>query len=113
VRPPFDLTGLHGQQRLPAIQRLHLRFLIDAEDRRMGWRMQIQPDDAPDLFDQERLGNHGGRRPGNVSRESTFMIGGVGEFEHSFHRTVQINPNCTGTSSVDDNLGSNDLTSYW
>ena len=55
VRPAFDLTGLHRQQRLCAIERLNLRLLIDAEDRRMRGRMQIQPDDVPDLFDQERI----------------------------------------------------------
>jgi hypothetical protein len=52
-------------------------------------------------------------RHGNIRGESTFMIGGVGKFEHSFQGTVQINPNCTGTSSVDDNLGITNLTAYW
>jgi hypothetical protein len=50
---------------------------------------------------------------GKVSGESTFMIGGVGKLEHSFWGTVHINPNCTGTSSVEDSLGFKNLTSYW
>ena len=52
VRPAFDLARLHRQQRLRAIERLNLRLLIDAEDRRMRGRIQIQPDDVPDLLDQ-------------------------------------------------------------
>jgi hypothetical protein len=40
---------------LRAIEGLNLRLLIDAEDRRMRRRIQIQPDDVPDLFDQERI----------------------------------------------------------
>ena len=55
VRPPFDLPGLQRQQRLRAIERLNLRLLIHAEDRGMSGRMQIQPDDVPDLFDQQRI----------------------------------------------------------
>src|SRR5215203_2468662 len=55
VRPPFDLARLHRQQRLRAIKSLNLRLLIDAEDGGMRGRIEIQPDDVPDLFDQERI----------------------------------------------------------
>ena len=55
VCPPFDLPGLQRQQRLRAIERLNLRLLIHAEDRGMRGRIQIQPDDVPDLFDQQRI----------------------------------------------------------
>ena len=55
VRAAFDLAGLHRQQRLRAIERLNLRFLIDAEHRRMGRRIQIQAHDVADLLDQQRV----------------------------------------------------------
>src|SRR6266700_4236088 len=31
VRAPLDLTGLHRQQRLRAVERLHLGFLVDTQ----------------------------------------------------------------------------------
>ena len=51
VRPALDLARLHRQQRLRAVERLNLRLLIDAEDRRVRGRIQIQPDDVPHFLD--------------------------------------------------------------
>src|ERR1700681_1990387 len=45
---PFDLPGSHREQRLGAIQRLDLRFLIDAEHQRVVWRVEIEADDVAD-----------------------------------------------------------------
>src|SRR6266446_2062701 len=43
---PFDLPGSHREQRLGAIQRLDLRFLIDAEHQRVVWRVEIEADNV-------------------------------------------------------------------
>ena len=55
VRPTLDLSRLHRQQRLRSVERLNLRLLVDAEDRRVRGRIQIQPDDVPHFFDQQRI----------------------------------------------------------
>jgi hypothetical protein len=55
MRPAFHLSGLQGQQRLGAIECLDLRFLVDAEHRRMRRRVQIQADDVADFLDEERV----------------------------------------------------------
>src|SRR5882757_11233519 len=46
---PFDLPGSHREQRLGAIQRLDLRFLIDAEHQRVVWRVEIEADNVAHL----------------------------------------------------------------
>src|SRR5260370_42589402 len=43
---PVDLPGSHRERRLGAIQRLDLRFLIDAEHQRVVWRVEIEADDV-------------------------------------------------------------------
>jgi len=52
---PFDLPGSHREQRLGAIQRLDLRFLIDAEHQRVVWRVEIEADDVAHLVNEERI----------------------------------------------------------
>ena len=42
VRPALHLSRLHREQWLGAIERLNLRFLIDAEHRRMRGRIQVE-----------------------------------------------------------------------
>ncbi len=54
-RPALDLSRLHRQQRLGAIEGLNLGFLIDAEHRRVRGRIQVEPDDVPHLLDQQRI----------------------------------------------------------
>src|SRR6202040_3513896 len=46
VGAPFGLPWSHWQQRLGAIQRLDLRFLIDAEHQRVVRRVEIEADDV-------------------------------------------------------------------
>jgi hypothetical protein len=41
---------------LGALERLDLAFLIDAQDDRMIWRVEVQPHDVPDLLDEQRVG---------------------------------------------------------
>jgi hypothetical protein len=55
MRAPLHLAGPHRQQRLCAIERLDLRFLVDAEDRRMFRRIQIQPHDVPHFLHEQRI----------------------------------------------------------
>ena len=56
VRPALDLARLHREQRLRAIERLNLRFLVDAEHRRVRGRIQIERHDVSHLVDEERIG---------------------------------------------------------
>ena len=51
----FGLPGTHRQQRLRALQRLNLRFFVDAQDNGMLRRIQMQPDDVTHLVDEERI----------------------------------------------------------
>ncbi len=53
MRPAFHLPGLQRQQRLRALERLDLRFLIDAKHGRVGRRIEIQADDIADLLDPQ------------------------------------------------------------
>src|SRR5260370_23124299 len=43
---PVDLPGSHRERRLGAIQRLDLRFLMDAEHQRVVRRVEIEADDV-------------------------------------------------------------------
>src|SRR6266852_3102386 len=52
MRAPLDLAGPHRQERLRAVERLDLRFFVDAEYGRMLRRIQVQPDDIPHLVDE-------------------------------------------------------------
>src|SRR5262249_60064272 len=53
--PALELPGPHRQQRLRAIERLNLRFLIDTQHQRMLRRIQIQPDNVPYFVDEEGI----------------------------------------------------------
>ena len=50
VGAPLGLARAHWQPRLRPIKRLDLRFLIHAEDERLIWRMEIEPDDIADFL---------------------------------------------------------------
>src|SRR6266508_1311418 len=53
VIPPLGLAGPHRKQRLGAIQRLDLGFLVNAENQGLvGW-VQIEPNDVANLLDEE------------------------------------------------------------
>ena len=52
---PLGLPGSHRQQRLGAIQRLDLRFLIDAEHQRVVRRVEIEADDVAHLVNKQRV----------------------------------------------------------
>ena len=53
---PLYVVQSNGQQRLGAVQRLNLRFLLNLEhDWFLGW-IEIQPIDLADLLDKERIG---------------------------------------------------------
>ena len=54
--PPFGLADVHGQDRLRALERLDLRFLVDREHHRIVRRIHIQPDDVPNLVHELRVG---------------------------------------------------------
>jgi hypothetical protein len=47
--PSLGLPRPHRQQRLGTIQRLDLRFLIDAEHQRAIRRVEVKADDVADL----------------------------------------------------------------
>jgi len=50
------LPGTHRQQRLGAVERLNLAFLIDTDDQRLlGW-IQIKPYDIAYFLDKLRIG---------------------------------------------------------
>jgi hypothetical protein len=51
----FNLPGPHWENGLGAIQRLNLRFLINAQDQSTLRRIEIQPNDIPDLLNKERI----------------------------------------------------------
>jgi hypothetical protein len=55
MRPALDLSRLHRQERLRAIEGLNLRLLIDTEHRRVRRGIQVQADNIPDLFDEQRI----------------------------------------------------------
>ncbi len=67
---PLDLSGTHRQQRPRPIQRLNLRFLVHAQHQGFVRRIQVQPDDIPDLLDEERiLGEFEGLGPMRLESE--------------------------------------------
>jgi hypothetical protein len=47
-RPAF----LHGQPGLAAVERLYLAFLVDAEDDSVLRRVQVEPDNVLQLFEE-------------------------------------------------------------
>jgi hypothetical protein len=52
----LDVAEAHGQQRLGALERLHLAFLVDAENQRLVGRIEVQPDHVAQFLDEERVG---------------------------------------------------------
>ena len=52
----LGLPRPHRQQRLGTIQRLDLRFLIDAEHQRTVRRVEIEANDVTDLLHEQRVG---------------------------------------------------------
>ena len=55
VAAPLGLAGAHGQQRLSAIERLHLRLLVDAQHDRALGRIEVKADDVAHLVDEQRV----------------------------------------------------------
>ena len=55
VGAPLDLAGPHRQQRLGAVQRLDLRFLIDAQHQCMVGRVEVETDNVAHLVDKQRV----------------------------------------------------------
>ena len=53
VGDPLDVTQPHGQHRLGALQGLDLAFFVHAQDHGVVGRVQVQPDDVADFFDEE------------------------------------------------------------
>ena len=56
VGPPFGLADVHRQDRLRALERLDLGFLVDREHHRIVRRVHVQPDDVPHLVHELRIG---------------------------------------------------------
>ncbi len=52
---PLRCAGQHGEDRLGPIQGLNLALLVGAEDQSRLWRVEIEVDDVPHLFDEERV----------------------------------------------------------
>src|SRR3972149_6193956 len=56
VGTTLDLAGAQGQDRLRAVQGLDLRLFVHAQNQGPIRRVEIQPNDVANLFDQERVG---------------------------------------------------------
>jgi hypothetical protein len=56
VAAPCRLAGPHRQHRLAAVERLDLRFLVDAQHHRVRWRRDIEPDYVTHLGNKVRVG---------------------------------------------------------
>jgi hypothetical protein len=54
VGATFDLSGAHRQQRLGAVERLDLQFLVDTQHHRAFGRRQMKADDIAHLLDEQR-----------------------------------------------------------
>jgi hypothetical protein len=51
-----DIAEAHGEERLGALERLHLTFLVDAQGQRLIRRVEIEPDHIAQFLDEERVG---------------------------------------------------------
>ena len=51
----FGPAAHHRQRRLHSVERLDLRFLVDAKDDGAFRRVEVQPDDVSDFLDEERI----------------------------------------------------------
>ena len=56
VGPSFGVADVHRQDRLRALERLDLGFLVDREHDRIVGRVHVQPDHIADLRHQLRIG---------------------------------------------------------
>jgi hypothetical protein len=52
---PLDLSGLHRQKRLRAVERLDLALFVDADHQRFLRRIEIETDNVAHLFDELRV----------------------------------------------------------
>jgi len=52
VGPALHLSRPHRQKRLRPVQRLDLRLLVGAEHQSLVRRVEVEPDDVPDLLDE-------------------------------------------------------------
>jgi hypothetical protein len=50
------LRALHGQAGLRAVERLDLALLVYRQHHRVGWRIEVKPDDFADLGGESRIG---------------------------------------------------------
>lgn len=55
MRAPLGLPRTHRQQRLGTVQRLNLSLLVHAQHQSFVRRVQIQTDDIPHLFNEQRV----------------------------------------------------------
>lgn len=55
VGDSFDISQSHGQHGLSPVKGLYLALLIDGEHDRMVRRVQIEPHDIADFFNEERI----------------------------------------------------------
>ena len=55
VRHGAATSLFQRQAGLGAIQRLNLTLLIDTQDDRLVWRIQVEPDDVGEFFDKLRV----------------------------------------------------------
>ena len=55
VGDPFKVTQAHRQNRLSALQSLALTFLVNAQDHRLGRRIEVKPDDIAHFLSEERV----------------------------------------------------------
>src|SRR5947209_4226190 len=55
MSPAFGLTGAHGQNRLRAIQRLNLRFLVHTQNQSFIRRIKVKPHHIADLLDKQGI----------------------------------------------------------
>jgi hypothetical protein len=56
VGDAIDVAEAHRQHGLRALQRLNLALFVDAQDDRVIRRVEVQPDDVPNLLDEQRVG---------------------------------------------------------
>ena len=56
VGDAFHVAQTHWQHRLRALQGLHLALLVDTQNQRFVWWIQVQPNHVAKLLDEERVG---------------------------------------------------------
>src|SRR5438270_9649825 len=68
---PLGLARPHGQDRLRAIERLDLAFLVRAQDQRSFWWVEIEADNVAHLLDQLRISRQTDRPGERSARHQT------------------------------------------